>query len=282
MIRFGVHCSIRNGLESAIVEAKRIGCESVQIFTRSPRMWKHGFSSKKEVDDFLKSRKKNNIYPLVVHTPYLPNLATSNKKLYDLSLSSLRDDLAFCGKIKADYMVIHPGAFSEGSTLEEGIKRIALAINKVFRGVKGDTLLLIENVAGGGRRVGRSFGEISEIIKNVKEKKRLGVCLDTAHAFGAGYDISKKRPMLAALREFDALIGLDKLKVIHFNDSMVPLGSCKDRHAHIGKGHIGLKGFKYFIKRISHIAEAGILETPKEPLYSDRKNLKILYKLRKA
>ena len=280
MIRFGVHCSIRDGLKNAIIEASGIGCEAVQIFTRSPRMWKHGFSSQKEIAELKKARKQKNIHPLVVHTPYLPNLATTKKLLYRLSMNSMLEDLAFCEKIGADYMVIHPGAYSDGSTLEEGVWNISSAINRVFREVSGKTMILIENVAGGGRRIGKTFEEISQIIGKIKDKRRVGVCFDTAHAFGAGYDLSTKTGVDRTLREFDSSVGLEKLKVVHFNDSAAALGSNKDRHHHLGKGHIGLEGFRYFIKRIKDKAEAGILETPKDTPSSDKKNLKILFKLR--
>lgn len=280
MIRFGVHCSIRDGLKNAIYQASESGCEAVQIFTRSPRMWKHGFSSPKEIEELKKSQKIKNIHPLVVHAPYLPNLATAKKTLYKLSLNSLKDDLAFCDKICADYLVIHPGAYSDGSSLETGLRNISKAVNSVFAEVSGKTMILVENVAGGGRRIGKTFNEISRIIFKIKDKKRVGVCFDTAHAFGAGYDLSKKSGIERALREFDSEIGLDKLKVIHFNDSAAPLRSNKDRHAHLGKGHIGIEGFRYFIKRVKYTADAGILETPKDTPMSDKKNLKILFKLR--
>ncbi|MCX5781909.1 MAG: deoxyribonuclease IV [Elusimicrobia bacterium] len=282
MIRFGVHCSIRNGLKNAIFEAERIGCEAVQIFTRSPRMWKHGFSSQKDIDEFKSLRNVKKIYPLVVHTPYLPNLATSKSKLYKLSLNSLEEDLSFCEKIAADYLVIHPGAYSEGATRENGIKRITNGINKVLNKVKGKTILLLENVAGGGRRIGKDFIEISQMIKGIKNRNRIGVCFDTAHAFGAGYDLSDKECINDILEKFNSIIGLKYMKVIHFNDSMAHLGSQKDRHHHLGKGHIGLEGFKYLIKKVKNEVEAGILETPKDSLRADKRNLSILFRLRKG
>jgi len=282
MIRFGVHCSIRNGLKSAIFEAEIIGCEAVQIFTRSPRMWKLGFASRKDIAEFKNLRKEKKIHPLIVHSPYLPNLATSKKKLYELSFNSLKEDLAFCEKIEADYLVIHPGAYSEGSNEEDGIENISKAINKAFALVKGKTTLLIENMAGGGRRIGRSFKELAKIINKIKDKNRIGVCFDTAHAFGAGYNLSKKDGIDKTLREFDTVIGIQRMKVVHFNDSIALLGSSKDRHHHLGKGNIGIDGFKYFIAKVKNKVEAGILETPKEKPSSDKKNLNILFRLRKG
>lgn len=280
MIRFGVHCSIRNGLTDALRIAKRIGCESVQIFTRSPRMWKKGFASERDIQEFKSLLITKKIFPLVVHTPYLPNLATSKKRLYQLSIQSMKDDLSFCEKISADYLIIHPGAYSVGSTKTRGIENIARGINMVLSSEKGKTMILLENMAGGGRRIGQTFGELALIMRKIRSKKRIGVCFDTAHAFGAGYDVSSKIGIDKVLKEFDSEIGFKNLKVIHFNDSKAVLASNKDRHEHLGKGFIGVKGFRYLIRRIGHVAEAGILETPKEPPSADRKNLAILFKLR--
>jgi deoxyribonuclease-4 len=277
MIRFGVHCSLKNGLAGALIEAKEKGCQSIQIFTRSPRVWKMRPASKTEIAEFQKTRKELNIFPVVVHAPYLPNLATSNSFLYDKSKGLLAEDLILSEKIGADYLVIHPGSFSETSDIETGIKNIAFAINEAIDISPGKVMVLLENVAGGGRRIGSSFEELNKIISQIKDKDRIGICFDTAHALGAGYDISNKKGIDKTLSEFESSIGLSKLKVIHMNDSMVPLASRKDRHEHIGKGFIGLKGFKYLTNCLKDRAEAGILETPKEPEGSDIKNLKLLF-----
>lgn len=279
MIRFGVHCSLRNGLTGALDEAKAKKCESMQIFTRSPRMWKMKPPAPEAVADFNEKRKAYDIHPLVVHIPYLPNLATSKKDLYQLSLNALIDDLAIAESISADYLVIHPGSYSEDSTLQEGIKNIINALNKTFDAVKGKCRIILETVAGGGRRIGSSFEEIREILHHI-DRKRSGVCLDTAHSFAAGYDLSSKDGIEKAMSDFNWIIGIKHLKAIHFNDSMVPLGARKDRHQHLGKGHIGEKGFEYLIKVLKDKVEAGILETPKEPESADVRNLGLLKKWR--
>ena len=279
MIRFGVHCSLKNGLAGSLIEAKEKGCQAIQIFTRSPRMWKMRPATKIEIAEFQKTRKELGIFPVVVHAPYLPNLATSNTFLYDKSKGLLAEDLELSEKLGAEYLVIHPGSFSENSDTETGIKKIAFAINESIGQSPGSTRVLLENVAGGGRRIGSSFEELNKIISQIKNKDRIGICFDTAHALGAGYDISNKTGIDKTLNEFESSIGLGKLKVIHMNDSMVPLLSRKDRHEHIGKGYIGLKGFKYLIQCLKGRAEAGILETPKEPEGSDKKNLKLLFGL---
>ncbi|MFH1368737.1 MAG: deoxyribonuclease IV [Elusimicrobiota bacterium] len=280
MIRFGVHCSLRDGLTGSLEEAKAKGCEAMQIFTRSPRMWKMKPPAAKAVADFIKLRKIYNIHPLVVHIPYLPNLATSKPELYRLSLQALIDDLRLAEKLEADYLVIHPGSYSDGSTLEEGIKKIVSALNVAFDEAPGKSYILLETVAGGGRRIGSSFEEIRKMIDGVKDKKRIGVCLDTAHSFAAGYDLSTPSGIDKAMKAFESIIGFKYLKAMHFNDSLVPFNSRKDRHQHIGKGYIGEKGFRYIIKKLKDKVEAGILETPKEPESADKRNLKLLYKWR--
>ncbi len=281
-MRFGVHCSLKNGLSGALLEAKEKNCEALQIFTRSPRMWKISRHTKSDVKAFKKLRKELGIYPLAVHIPYLPNIATSKKILYRRSVNALIDDLAVAEQIGADFLVIHPGAYSEGSTLQKGIENVVKGFNRAISKVKGKCLILIETVAGGGRRLGSAFEEINAMIEGVTDRDRVGVCLDTAHTFAAGYDISKLSGTDKMLRDFDSMIGLKYLKMLHFNDSMVPCGSRKDRHQHIGRGYIGKEGFKYLIKKVNAIAQAGILETPKEPEGSDKKNLALLYKWRKV
>jgi deoxyribonuclease-4 len=280
MIRFGVHCSVRGGLTSALEEAHSLGCEALQIFTRSPRMWHVRFPDEREVAEFIKLRAKYKIFPLVVHTPYLPNLATTEPRLAKLSYQALEDDLETCRKIMADIFVIHPGSYSLDSTLEEGIKYIAEALNRACERIKGDNVVLLENVAGGGRRIGSSFNEISEIIGMVTDKRRIGVCLDTAHALGAGFDMASPEGIDKMLRQFDKCIGREYLKCLHLNDSKAPIGSGKDRHEHLGKGFIGLEGFRYLISKVKLTAQAGILETPKDSPVADKQNLHTLFSLR--
>ena len=280
-MRFGVHCSLKNGLSGALEEAKEKGCEAMQIFTRSPRMWKMKPPEESAVKEFTQLRRKLNIHPLVVHAPYLPNLATSKSDLYELSVNALTDDLAIAGRLEAEYLVIHPGSYSENSTREEGSKNIINALNSVFEKVPAQTMILLETVAGGGRRIGSSFEEIREILQGV-DRKRTGVCLDTAHSFAAGYDLATKPGIEKTMSDFNWIIGMKHLKAIHFNDSMVQLGDRKDRHQHLGKGHIGVTGLKYIVEKLAKAVAAGILETPKEPEGSDIRNLNLLYKWRSS
>lgn len=281
MINFGIHASLRNGLSGALRQALETGCETVQIFTRSPRVWNSAAYSQKEITGFRRALKASGIFPLTVHAFYLQNFASANEELYKKSFAAFEKDLLLADKIGAKYYVIHPGSYSQKSNVDEGIKRISAAINKIYKNNNVETVLLLENLAGEGRKIGSKFEELANIISHIRNKDKIAVCFDTAHAFGAGYDLSDPEKTDLMLEEFDAIIGLEKMKVIHFNDSKMPLGSKKDRHEHLGFGMIGEKGLKHFVRRIKDTAEAGIIETPKKPEGSDKKNLQKLFEWRK-
>jgi len=279
MIRLGVHCSLKDGLSGAVIEAYEKQCQSMQIFTKSPRIWKMRYPSKEEVQNFKTLRAKYKIYPLVIHTPYLPNLATSDEVLYNKSFDALTGDVEISALLDADYLVIHPGSYSINSTSRLGIEKIANAINKVIENDTSKTIILLENVSGGGRRIGSSFEELAEIISLINNKQKIGICFDTAHAFAAGYDIRSKATVDKTLCNFDKIIGLKRLKALHLNDSMAAFLSKRDRHQHIGKGEIGLDGFAALLNALKNIADCGILETPKDTPDSDNINLSALFNL---
>ncbi len=277
----GVHCSIRHSLLSALNEAREKNCNTIQIFTKSPRAWRTQKSiSPHEIEEFKILRRKLKISPLVIHIPYLPNLATSDDKLYQKSLSALIEEMKTAHLLEADYFIIHPGAYSPNSTLEYGISRITSALNKALLNTPtNSTTILLENVAGGGRRIGREFKELKAIISGVKQKDSIGVCLDTAHLYAGGYDITNRKNLDKTLSDFSRIIGLKYLKVIHLNDSKAPFNSYRDRHEHIGKGTIGLEGFRALINHPLLKNLPFILETPKDTPHSDDKNLTIVKNL---
>ena len=279
-IRFGKHCSLRRGLVGALDEAKALGCEAMQIFTRSPRMWRMKPPDMAEIVEFNRRRGQAGIFPLVVHTPYLPNLATSDKFLYERSVQAFTEDLLLSALLKADYLVIHPGAYSPGYVEKDGISAVSAGINRALSAAGGLTMVLLENMAGGGRRLGSSFRQLAAMIEGIKDKSRIGICLDTAHAIAAGYDLSQPRGIDKTLAEAEREMGLSFIKVVHCNDSRAPRGSARDRHENLGKGYIGVKGFSCLVRRLSPVAAAGIIETPAEPEGSDRRNLKLLFKWR--
>jgi deoxyribonuclease-4 len=278
-MRLGVHCSVRGGLVLALEEAHRLGCDTVQIFTRSPRMWRAGKIKPEDAEAFRRARLKFNIDPVVVHTPYLPNLCTSDEALYARSYRALLEDLENCRLIGADYLVIHPGAYSEGSSPQEGIRRLTDAISRGLKQVQGNVIVLLENVAGGGRRMGMAFEELAAMRAGMEEPGRVGICLDTAHTLAAGFPFSAPEEVYATLAEFDRTIGLGHLKVIHANDSKAIRGSHRDLHEHIGKGHVGQRAFKALLHHPALSRCAVILETPKDSPEADPRNLKLMRQL---
>lgn len=280
MIRFGIHASLRNGFDSAITQSLELGCEAMQIFTKSPRIWNSAKYSKEDISSFKQSFKKSGLKPLIVHTFYLQNLATSNEELYEKSFNAFEKDIVLASEIGAKYYIIHPGSYSQNSSIDEGIKRISNSINKIYKNNNIKTVLLLENLAGEGRKIGSKFEELAKIIAHIHNKDKVAVCFDTAHAFGAGYDLSNPKKIDLMLKNFNEIIGLEKMKVIHFNDSKMPLGSKKDRHEDLGLGLIGEKGLKYFVQQVKDIAEAGIIETPKGKADNDKINIEKLFEWR--
>ena len=263
----------------ALEEAKRLGCDTVQIFTRSPRMWRAGKIKPEDAEAFRRARQEFKIDPVVVHTPYLPNLCTSDEALYARSYRAFLEDLENCHAIGADFLVIHPGAYSEGSSPQEGIRRMTDAISRGLKQVEGDVTVLLENMAGGGRRMGMPFEQLAEMRAGMAEPERVGICLDTAHTLAAGFPFSEPHEVLATLSEFDKVVGLDHLKVIHANDSKAVRGSHRDLHEHIGKGYVGRNAFGALLHHPRLQGCAVILETPKDTPEADPRNLQLMRQL---
>lgn len=277
-MRFGVHLSISKGFLHTIEEAKRLRCETIQIFTRSPRMWRTRLITPDDARAFCRQLCEAHIHPLVVHTPYLPNLCTSNKELYQKSLNAFQEDVSRAELFKARYLVIHPGAYSPDKTEDEGYDNLLAALDSVFSPDISITVLL-ENMSGGGRRLGNSFEKLAWIFKHSKISHRLGVCLDTCHAVGAGFDLSQKKGIEQLVGTIDKTVGFDRIKLLHINDSKTPPGSQRDRHEHIGKGYIGNKGFRMLLTDPAFKDLPAILETPKDAPDADKKNLVLVRKL---
>jgi deoxyribonuclease-4 len=278
-MRVGVHCSMRRGFSAALEEAAALGCETLQLFTQSPRGWRTRVYSEDEFQRFRSRRLELKIDPIVAHSPYLPNLCTSDDLLFERSLSTLISDLDRCEKLGAEYLVIHPGAYSPNSNFEEGVDRLHLALNKALSHVPGRTKILIENMAGGGRRIGGPFKEMAAILDGVKSKNRIGVCFDTCHATGAGYDLSNKSSVDRVLSEFHNTVGLEKIFVFHVNDSKGHVGSHCDIHQHLGQGHVGLDGFRAIFSKPAFRNCALILETPYDTHHAHPRNLALLRSL---
>lgn len=278
-MRFGFHISIAQGVSTVIEKAKKTGCETIQLFSRNPRGWNYKSLPAGQVESFKAQLKKSDISPCFLHLPYLPNLASAGKELYAKSIDSLCEDLRRAGALTVPFLVIHVGKRLE---LGEGraIARVAAAINRSLKKVPNQIMILLENTAGQGTELGASFAGLREIFASVDDRARVGICLDVAHAFEAGYDVSTRKGLDGTLAEFDHLIGLKHLHLLHLNDSKTPLGSHADRHWHIGKGHIGLEGFRNIINHPLLVHLPGIMETPRADEKDDRRNMRVVRRLR--
>lgn len=279
-MRLGAHISIAGKIYQVAERAKRIGCNTAQIFSRNPRGWQLKELFPEEVKRLQGELEKFDIHPLIVHMPYLPNLASPKIGLYLKSVNALEEDLKRSEVLGAPYLVTHIGSFGE-SIREEGLERVIEGINTAFDRVENDVMLLLENTAGAGRELGSRFEEIAKIIKSIKNKKRIGVCLDTCHSFASGYDFKTAEAVSETLKLFDDLIGFQKLKVVHANDSKSPLGSHIDRHRHIGEGYIGEEGFRALLHHPAIKDLPIIIETPLKEPGDDLKNLATLRRLAK-
>jgi deoxyribonuclease-4 len=257
-MRLGFHLSIAGSLSRAIAQARVLGCQALQIFVQNPRGWKWRPVPPAEIVGFSRARRQAGLAPLVVHLGYLPNLATADPTLYALSTQRLSRELALARKLAADYLVVHPG---HGPLGEASFAQVARALALAVSQTPPPPLVLLENTAGQGRELGWRFHHLDRII--TLSGVPLGLCLDTAHAHGAGYDLSSPQGVDWLLADLARGPGLDSVKIIHLNDSRVPCNSRRDRHWHLGRGAIGLPGLRHLFSHPWLKAEAAIMETPK-------------------
>jgi deoxyribonuclease-4 len=277
-MRFGFHISIAGGFSKVVGRAIARDCETIQFFSRNPRGWRYTPLDKEDVEEFRLSINASGLFPIFLHLPYLPNIASPKSKFYSRSIDAITMDLERAQQLGAQYLIIHIGHRMESSE-DQAIEAVSQGINQAFERVSNSITLLMENTAGQGTEIGYNFEQIKKIIDGVEEKTRIGVCLDTAHSFEAGYDLSKKDGIEKALESFDQMVGLERLHLLHLNDSKTPLGSRKDRHWHIGEGYIGMEGFRYLINHplLQHLP--GIMETPRKDTVEDLKNMKVIRSL---
>ncbi len=277
-MRFGFHISIAGGFSRVVERAEARGCETIQFFSRNPRGWTYSPLNKKEVKAFRSSVQSSRLSPIFLHMPYLPNIASSKSKFYKRSIHSVAADLQRAEHLGAHCLIIHIGHRMESSE-DQAIEAVSQGIDQAFEKVKNAVILLMENTAGQGTEIGYSFDQIKKIIDGVSDHERIGVCLDTAHSFEAGYDLSNEDGVEKTLESFDRMIGLKRLHLLHLNDSKTPLGSRKDRHWHIGEGHIGREGFRCLVNHplLNHLS--GIMETPRKDTVEDLKNMEVIRSL---
>ncbi|MFW5902346.1 MAG: deoxyribonuclease IV [archaeon] len=245
VFKIGFHVSISGKLYKAFDREKELGGNCGQIFVKSPRSWNFGDLNEEEVEEFKKRYDEGDFKPFLSHATYLINLATPKEDLFEKSLDCLRGEILRTDKFSLPYITFHPGAHT-GSGEGRGIKRIIEGLGKLEGTLKKtDTMLLLENTAGKGTTLGYSMEQLERMIERIDTD--IGVCLDTAHAYGAGYDLATEEGMNETLDEIDDTIGRKSIRIIHLNDSKAPLGSQKDQHAHLGEGEFGLEGIKRFI-----------------------------------
>jgi len=276
----GAHTSTAGGVSKAIDRAEKLGFTAIQIFTKNNNRWFSKPLEESEIIDFKSKLKKSNIKFVVSHDSYLINLCAAKSDLLEKSGKAFVDELERCELLGIPYLNFHPGSHT-GRGEEEGLKVIAESINIAHQKTKGfNVSSMLELTAGQGTTLGYRFEHIAKIIENVEEKNRMSVCIDTAHIFAAGYDFRTKEAYESTMKNFDNIIGLERLKCFHINDSKKEFGSRVDRHEHIGKGFIGKEGFANIMndKRLEHIPK--ILETPKgKEQLEDLENLKVLKSL---
>jgi deoxyribonuclease IV len=275
---FGAHMSIADGYHHALEDAHKHECEAVQLFTKNSNQWRAKEMTDTDVTLFQQTLGQTKVRTLLAHDSYLINLASPDESLFRQSLEAFVVEVQRAERLGLTYLVMHPGAHM-GSGEEAGLARVAQALDEVHRRCTGCRVkVLLETTAGQGSVLGHRFEHLARIFELVAEPHRLGVCLDTCHVFAAGYPLSPEKAYRATLRSFDQIVGIDRLRAFHLNDSQKPLGSRVDRHAHIGKGCLGVEPFRLLVndRRFRHCPM--VLETPKEN-DMDKVNLRTLRKL---
>ncbi|HAJ32981.1 MAG TPA: hypothetical protein DCK79_06375 [Candidatus Atribacteria bacterium] len=281
-MKIGCHVSIAGGIDNSVVRAGELGCNTMQIFSKNASTWREKILKKDEVESFKENLKNSNINPVFIHTSYLINLASPSDELYFKSINAFIEEMKRADLLLPDpYLIIHPGAHT-GAGEEYGIRRIISALNIILEksaDLNLKTMILLEDTAGSGTHLGYTFYQLKRMIEGAKDRKRIGMCFDTCHAFAAGYDLSNREGVEKTIEELDKNLDLERLKVIHINDSKHRLGSRKDRHMHIGKGYIGLEGFKVLVNHKYLKDLPFILETPKYDEKDDLKNINLVKSL---
>lgn len=278
----GAHESVAGGLEKSFARIIQVGGESLQIFTRNQRQWKAAPVTDDEAASFQQAWQQADSMPVASHASYLINLGSSKVEQAEKSIAAFADELERCARLGIAFAVFHPGSHG-GDGVETGLGNVSRHLDLVIEragDLAAPVTVLLETTAGQGTALGYRFEELAEILEHCKYPERLGVCVDTCHIFAAGYDIRSREAYEATFAEFDRLIGVEQIRFFHLNDSKKDLGSRVDRHEHIGKGHIGLDGFRFLMSdsRFSH--HPMTLETPKgKELTEDRENLAVLRSL---
>jgi deoxyribonuclease IV len=266
MGRLGSHMSIAGGLPLAVDRAVLHGCEALQIFSKSSNQWRARALPREEVASFRNKVERADLRPVVAHASYLINLATEEPALRGRSIAAFGEELDRAETLGLAGVVIHPGCYTTG-TEEEGMRLVADAVRGLLAGRRrGRTQVILEHTAGQGTSLGWRFDQLARMLEHLDGHPRVAICLDTCHLWAAGHDLASEGGYRATFAAFDRIVGLDRLRVFHLNDSKKPLGSRRDRHEHIGKGSIGLEAFRRLVNDARFADLPMLLETPKSDL----------------
>ncbi len=261
---FGAHMSVAGGLPLAVDRAIAHGCDALQIFAKNANQWRGRVLPADEIRDFRGRVERAALAPVVSHASYLINLATTSPGLRQQSLDAMGDEIDRAEALGLLGVVLHPGCYTHGDA-PEGLRLIADALTTLLRARRrGRTMVLLEHTAGQGTALGATFGQLAAILTHMDGHRRIGICLDTCHLLASGYDIASRAGYERTFEEFDRLIGFERLRVFHVNDSKKPLGSRVDRHTHIGEGCVGVEGFRRLVNDRRFTNLPMLLETPKE------------------
>ncbi|HYO91356.1 MAG TPA: deoxyribonuclease IV [Pyrinomonadaceae bacterium] len=273
--RIGFHAPIAGGLQNALLKAQSLGADTVQMVSRNPRGWAARPLTQEEVERFQQTREETGISPVAIHCNYLVNLASADETICAKSRASFREEVLRALSLGADYLVVHPGS-ARGACEADALQTCAESLKAACEGINLNGFrILLENTAGQGECIGHRFEHLREIIERCPEL-RLGVCLDTAHAFTAGYDIRDEDGLAAAFESLERNVGLRNVRAVHFNDSKADYNSRVDRHWHIGLGHIGSEALRRVACHPGLAHAAFLLETPQDELGDDARNLEAL------
>jgi len=281
--RFGAHVSIAGGLSLAFERADRVGCDCAQVFVKNQRQWRAPPLTDAQLEAWRDTRAASTVHSVIAHAAYLLNLASPERTLWLRSIDAFVDELGRCEQLGIGALVIHPGSH-RGRGLAWGLKRVADALDRIHaRTGPLNVLTVLETTSGQGDCLGGRFEHLAEIIGRVREPQRVGVCLDTCHVFAAGYELRTQEGYETTVAKLAANVGLDRVVALHLNDSMGPLGSRRDRHAGIGQGALGRRGFRRLVNDPRFFGRPMILETPKgtdaRGRDLDRVNLGVLRRL---
>jgi deoxyribonuclease-4 len=276
-VPLGAHMSIAGGVDRALLRGHQIGCQTIQLFTKSNHRWAASPLEDETIERWYRNRDETGIAPIVAHDSYLINLASPDDELWQRSLDAFVVEMERCETLSIPYLVMHPGSHT-GSGEEAGLRRIAMALDRAFERRPGARVkVLLETTAGQGTSLGYRFEHLAQIRALTSADDRLGICFDTSHVLAAGYDIRTPEGYEDTFQQLDRVIGLEQLFVFHVNDSKRDLGSRVDRHQHIGQGYVGLEGFRLLLNDRRFCGHPMLLETPKGPdMREDVENLAIL------